>query len=370
MENRLLHTPDGVRDIYGQEYQRKIHIEQSIKTILHRYGYQDIQTPTFEYFDVFSRETGTRPSKELYKFFDKEGNTLVLRPDFTPSIARCAAKYFLEEGKPVRIMYQGNAFANTSVLQGKLRESTQIGSELIGDASAQADAETAAMVIEALRHTGLEKFQLSMGQVDYYRGLCEEAGLGEEMELELRSYISNKNYFGAEDFLIRNEIPEKFRSILLKSAELLGGYEVLQEAKKSVNSVRSLKAIERLEEIYKIIKFYGVEKYVSFDLGMLNEYQYYTGVIMKAFTYGVGDPIATGGRYDKLLGYFGKDRPAIGVMINVDSLMEAVSRQHIEIAQGQPIISLSYNRENYAEVIKEAQKRRMAGENIVLVAED
>ena len=119
MNQNLLHTPDGVRDIYGKECARKLMIEKKIRERLLSYGYEDIETPTFEYFDVFSNEIGTTPSRDLYKFFDKEGDTLVLRPDFTPSIARCAAKYFMEDSVPLRFFYCGNTFTNTSRLQGK-----------------------------------------------------------------------------------------------------------------------------------------------------------------------------------------------------------------------------------------------------------
>ena len=122
MSKRLLHTPEGVRDIYGKEYAQKLALEALLQETIHSYGYEDIQTPTFEFFDVFSKEVGTIPSKDLYKFFDKDGNTLVLRPDFTPSIARCAAKYFMEEEGPIRLCYSGNAYVNTSHLQGKLKE--------------------------------------------------------------------------------------------------------------------------------------------------------------------------------------------------------------------------------------------------------
>ena len=120
MSKPLVHTPEGVRDIYGEEYLRKLMVEEKLHQSLRFFGYQDIQTPTFEFFDVFSREIGTTPSRELYKFFDEEGNTLVLRPDFTPSMARCAAKYFRDETLPIRFSYLGNTFTNTSNLQGKL----------------------------------------------------------------------------------------------------------------------------------------------------------------------------------------------------------------------------------------------------------
>ena len=132
MNKKPVHTPEGVRDIYGKEYAVKLSIEEHIHGQLNSYGYEDIQTPTFEFFDVFSKDIGTTPSRELYKFFDKEGNTLVLRPDFTPSMARCAAKYYMDEDVPIRFCYLGNTFTNTSNLQGKLKEVTQMGAELMG----------------------------------------------------------------------------------------------------------------------------------------------------------------------------------------------------------------------------------------------
>lgn len=119
MNKSLLHTPEGVRDVYGEEYARKLFVEKKLQDMIHLYGYQDIQTPTFEFFDVYSKEIGTTPSSQLYKFFDKEGNTLALRPDFTPSCARCAAKYFMDETAPLRFTYSGSTFTNTSNLQGK-----------------------------------------------------------------------------------------------------------------------------------------------------------------------------------------------------------------------------------------------------------
>ena len=124
MYKQILHTPEGVRDIYNGECRRKQFIQDQLHQVLLSYGYEDIQTPTFGFFDVFSREIGTVPSRELYKFFDREGNTLVLRPDVTPSIARAVAKYFTEEDMPVRLCYMANTFINSSELQGRLKETT------------------------------------------------------------------------------------------------------------------------------------------------------------------------------------------------------------------------------------------------------
>lgn len=369
MYKKLVHTPEGVRDIYGEEYARKRATQELIHHQLNLYGYEDIQTPTFEFFDVFSQEIGTTPSKELYKFFDKEGNTLVLRPDFTPSMARCAAKYFMDEDVPIRFCYQGNTFTNTGNLQGKLKEVTQMGAELMGDGSVEADGEMISMVIEALLKAGLKEFQLSIGEVEYFKGLCEQAGLDEETELKLRDFISGKNIFGAENLLSDRGIDEKSCEMLLKITDYYGPAVSLAEAKKSVNNRRSLQAVERLEKLYQVLCAYGVEKYISFDLGMLSKYNYYTGVIFKVYTYGVGDAIVKGGRYDKLLGYFGKNAPAIGFMVIIDDLMSALNRQNHEFQVSCENKVLSYNKNNYESRLMEARGLREKGIRTVLVPE-
>ncbi|MBO5282284.1 MAG: ATP phosphoribosyltransferase regulatory subunit [Lachnospiraceae bacterium] len=369
MSKKLLHTPEGVRDIYGREYAGKLYVEQKLHDTIISYGYEDIQTPTFEYFDVFSREIGTTPSRELYKFFDKEGNTLVLRPDFTPSIARCAAKYFMEAQEPIRFCYLGNTFTNTSNLQGKLKEVTQIGAELINEESVEADAEMISLVIEALKSTGLKQFQVSVGQVEYFKGICQEAGLDGETEEQLREYISGKNYFDSEELLSQKEVPEPYCSTLLKAADLFGSIDSLKKARESVHNSRSLAAIDRLEAIYEVLKLYGVEEYVSFDLGMLSKYHYYTGIIFKAFTYGVGAPIVKGGRYDKLLQQFGKEAPAIGFAMVIDDVLEAVQYQRAELPGGTERKVLAYTEQNYAEKLQEARESRRQGIPTLLIRE-
>lgn len=369
MNRQLLHTPEGVRDIYGREYARKLHVEKTIHRTLNLYGYQDIQTPTFEFFDVFSREIGTTPSRELYKFFDKEGNTLVLRPDFTPSMARCAAKYYMDEDIPIRFCYAGNTFTNTSSLQGKLKEVTQMGAELMGDDSPQADGEMIAMVVEALLAAGLKDFQVSVGQMEYFKGICAQAGLDEETESRLRELISGKSLFGAQELLTEKGISASCAEMLLKVSEHFGCVQILDEAKALAGNKRSLSAIRRLEELYHVLCEYGVERYVSFDLGMLSKYHYYTGVIFKVYTYGAGEPIVKGGRYDRLLGHFGKEAPAIGFAVVVDDLLAALERQKAEPEIKEDIIRLSYNSSNYEKVLSQAKRLRKNGQKTVLLPE-
>lgn len=330
MANKLLHTPEGVRDIYDKECARKQAVQEKISKVFHLYGYQDIETPTFEFFDIFNKERGSVSSKEMFKFFDRDNNTLVLRPDMTPAIARCVSKYFMDETMAVRLCYRERTFTNNTSYQGRLKEITQTGAELIGDDSGSADAEMVAMVIDSLKAAGLTEFQVELGEVEFFRGLVEEAGMDEETQENLRELIENKNYFGVEELIMEQTMPEDLKAVFLKLPELFGTMEQIKQVKTMTTNVRALKAIERLEQVQEILECYGLDRYVSYDLGMLSKYQYYTGIIFKAYTYGTGEYIVTGGRYDKLLVQFGKDVPAVGFAIVIDQLMLAMARQQIE----------------------------------------
>lgn len=370
MNQNLLHTPEGVRDIYGKEYAGKLKLEELIHGKFKSFGYQDIQTPSFEFFDVFSREIGTTPSKELYKFFDKEGNTLVLRPDFTPSMARCAAKYFMEETFPIRFCYAGNTFTNISNLQGKLCEVTQMGAELIGDGSVEADAEMIAMLIGCLKNAGLLQFQVTIGQADYFRGLCEAAGLTKETELALRENVSGKNIFGVEDILKQQHIAEEYREAFLRITELFGSVEVLHRAEQLVSNERSLEAVERLKQLYELLTVYGAQQYVSFDFGMLSRYYYYTGVTFRAYTYGVGDAVAKGGRYDNLLKTFGKDAPAVGFVVVLDDLMTAMASQKLTVPVREDQVLMVYEDAAFENALARANTLRESGVCVELMRKD
>lgn len=366
MKQQILHTPEGVRDIYGNEYRKKMILEEKLQKVLHLYGYHDVQTPTFEYFDVFGKEIGTIPSKELYKFFDKEGNTLVLRPDITPSIARAVSTVYETEDMPIRVCYKGNTFVNHSSYQGRLRETTQLGAELIGVGSIEADAEMIAMAIECLKEAGLEDFQINIGNVDFFEGLIEEARLDEENELLLRELIGNRNFFGVEELLDSAHVRITTKTAFQNLPQLIGGVEVLKEAKKIVLNRKILKAVEHLETISKVLKSYGVEKYVSYDLSMSGTYGYYTGIIFRGYTYGTGDAIVKGGRYDTLLEKFGKKSPSVGFVIAVDELLNAFTRQKVEIACENKNTFILYDENRRSEAISLAREFRHKGKQTEL----
>ncbi len=367
MKESLLHTPEGVRDIYNGECARKLAVQSRISKVFHRYGYQDIETPTFEFFDIFNKERGSVISSEMFKFFDRDNNTLVLRPDMTPAIARCVAKYFMDETMPVRLCYRERTFINNSSYQGRLKENTQTGVELIGDATSDADAEMIVMVVDALKSAGLKEFQVELGQVEFFRGLVEEAGMDKETEETLRELIEKKNYFGVEELVAEQEMPQSLRDLFMRLPELFGGFEMLDGLKAQITNERSRRAIDRLLEVQRILESYGLAGCVSCDLGMLSKYQYYTGIIFKAYTYGTGDYVVTGGRYDKLLCQFGKDTPAVGFAIVVDQLMLALARQRVEVPTAVTDTWIVYDVQAREEAVRMAAQLRAQGRNVCLM---
>ena len=325
--NNHYHTPDGVRDIIPSEYKQKSSLVHSLLKLMEQEGFCLMQTPSFEYFDVFANNIGTIPSGQLYKFYDKEGNTLVLRPDFTPAMARAFSRlYYAEEG-PVRLCYSGSTFINGDDLDGRLKESTQIGAELYNDDSCEADAAMISLVVNCMKTVGFKDFVVSVGNANFFKGLCDELGISEGEEEALHKLISSKNYYKARELLAELSIDNAHTELIVNISDAYSSKDSLYALMDKVTSTRSRKALERLIRIYELLEICGNDKYITIDLGLLNKYNYYTGVLFRAYTYGSGDAVMKGGRYDNLVKEFGKDCPAIGFGISVDEILAAIREQ-------------------------------------------
>ena len=366
MQDKLLQTPDGVRDTYDVECKKR-KVMHELHHILELYSYHDIETPTFEFFDIFNRDKGSAPSNEMYKFFDRDNNTLVLRPDITPSIARCVAKYYADEELPVRLCYTGNTYTNTLKLQGKLKEVTQIGAELVNDDSSAADAEIIATVIDCFNEIGISDFQIEIGQIDYFKGLVAESGISEDEEDQIKEYIHIKNFFGLEEYVDALDISDSLKKAFVAFDSLFGGISMLDKAEGYVSNETSLEAVKRLRRVYAALECYGYQDHISFDLGMLDGYNYYTGIIFRGYTYGTGDAVVKGGRYNNLLKQFGKDAPSIGFAFTVEELIMAMNRQNIDIDVDYSNTIILYDIENQGKAIKAGMKLRSEGRKIELI---
>lgn len=244
-----------------------------------------------------------------------------------------------------------------------------MGAELLGDASPEADAEMLAMLVEALRNAGLQEFQVSVGQIEYFKGLCANAALDEETELALREFISNRNEFGAQELLLEKNIPADSVKALLSVNSLFGTYDILDKALACADNQRSRNAIMHLKQVYELLKVYGVDQYISFDLAMVSKYNYYTGIIFSAYTYQAGSAIAKGGRYDNLLEKFGKPAPATGFVVMIDDLVSALTRQKCCPALENNTILLVYT-DDFDKAVAEARAYRAQNYATVLMKQE
>ncbi len=366
--NQLIHTPAGVRDVFGDEYERKNILMEKVGELFSAYGYRYIQTPTIEYYPVFDEDKGTLHGSRLFRMIDADGHTLVLRPDFTPSIARAVTMYYKDEKLPIRFCYQGNVFMNNTNYRGRLNESTEMGVELINYDSPEADAELIALSVEIMKAAGLKDFQISVGNVAYYNALTKEAGLDNETIVEIRHLLSNRNQFGAIELIEKQDIKEDIKKTLIELTQLFGDVSILDRAERSTDNKEAIMAIKRLRAVYEILKEYGCSDNITFDMGMLSDYSYYTGMIMQAVTYGTGDAVIKGGRYNRFIEKFGKKATAVGFTTLVDSILTALQRQGLAKEIVKDHIMLIYNESSAKEAVSYAKKYRADGNRVTCMA--
>jgi ATP phosphoribosyltransferase regulatory subunit len=364
MSKWKIYTPDGVQDILFDECFIKRELESRIRNTFRAFGYYEIETPTIEFFDVFSSEIEHFPQESMVKFFDQKGRILVLRPDITVPVARITATKNRDMQLPVKYSYIGNVFRFNEVGGGRQNEFTQAGVEMLGDYSSESDAEVIAIAINTLEASGLENFQIDIGQVEFFKGLVEEAGFNNEDIVKLSKLIDRKDIVGVEEIVNKYELGSELRALILRLPGLFGSIEVIEELKKITKNSRSLAALENIEEVIGILGDYGFAKYISIDLGMLKGLNYDTGIIFRGFTHGVGFPILSGGRYDSLTSSFGRDCPATGFSLGINMLMTALEKS-VEALEKPSVDSLiCYNRNNRKNAIEIAQILRKQNMNI------
>lgn len=331
MKRWKTHTPEGVLDVLENECAVKRSVEDGIMQTFKSSGYFEVQTPTFEFYDVFSDEGSEIDQSSMFKFFDRNGRILVLRPDLTTPIARICATKYGDFTSPKRISYVGSAYRDGDTVAGAIqKEFTQAGIELIGNSSPEADAEVIATTIRALLMCGLEEFQIDIGQAEFFKGIMEQTGLDEETTELIRRLIDQKSFVAVGELADGYKIDKDLKELILELPNLFGGIEIIEGIKTKPLGERARAALDNLIEIYSILEDYGYEKYVSIDLGMVQGLNYYTGVIIKGFTYGVGFPVCGGGRYDNLIGEFGREMSATGVAIGIERVISALNHKKIE----------------------------------------
>jgi len=356
-----IYTPEGVQDILFNECYVKRNLEEKIRGMFRMWGYYEIETPTLEFYDVFSTEAEAAPQETMFKFFDQQGRILVLRPDITIPVARLSATKYRDMNLPIRYSYIGNTFKYNELGGGKQKEFTQAGVEIMGVNTPEADAEVIATAINAVKATGLENFQIDIGQVEFFKGLMEEAGLPEKDIEQIRALIDKKDFLGVEELVKEQDIREELKDLILSLPKLFGSTDVIDRMEQVTFNERSLAALENLRKVLEILEDYGLSKYVSVDLGMVRSINYYTGIIFRGFTYGVGFPILSGGRYDNLVEKFGKKCPAIGFSMGINMVMTALDRQKIDSQKPKTDSLICCQKEGRKPAFKVCQELRKQG---------
>lgn len=328
MLNHRGELPKGVKAFLPSAAAAKRVIEERLLEVFFRWGYQEIVTPTLEYWDSLTLGMGPSFQGKAYTLIDRDtGHLMALRPDITPQIARIAATSLRDIPKPLRLCYASNVFRYIEPQLGCPRELFQAGVELIGLTSPEADAEMIAVAVESLREIGLPNFRITVSQIDFFRGLLEEMGLQGEEQEQVKEAIQKKDRSGLEEILERVGLTGAQREAMLRFPFLFGREEVLDEAKRLSNNPVSLGALENLSQVYAMLKVYKVEDFVIIDLAELRGLDYYTGIVFEGFTRELGYRICGGGRYDHLLEKYGASFPATGFALDIERAMLALGRQ-------------------------------------------
>lgn len=365
MERYLRQVPDGVEDCLPAECCIKRNIESALRGAFIASGFDEVETPTYEFYDVFQSGVGAYMQESMIKFMDAKGRILVLRPDITVPIARLSATRM--DLRSARLFYIQNSFAAAQPAIGRAGEFTQAGVELIGDDRCSADAEVIALAIKSLKTCGLETFTIDIGQVAYFKALIEDLGLDEAQAEKLRHAVDSKDLISIEaaaDALKLN--PEK--KVQIKALpDLFGGPEIFSKALSLTDSPKCAAAVENLRTVYNILDEYGLTRYLSIDFGMLHDIAYYSGIIFRGIAPAIGFPVVSGGRYDELLDKFGMPTPATGFALGIKRVMIAMERQGLLKGGYETFAVVSGDEECSSKAYAYAEALRAQGRRVIFI---
>lgn len=351
-------TPEGTRDIVLEECAIKKKLQGDIENVLNGWGYDEIVTPTIEFYDTINSGFQALREEELYKFFDNKGKIMALRPDMTIPIARVVASKFKDVKEPLRFRYCANVFRVHESLGGKKNEYTDCGVELIGEKGKNSDLEILVTALDVLQILKKYKYKLEIGSIKFFNSAVEELKLDDDEKIKLSQLIDRKSLQELEEFLKYLNLEDKYKKLFLKLPWMFGDKEILEEGKKYCFNNGMKESIDYLVELSKELEQLGYGDLAYYDLGMVPTLNYYTGITFRGYVEGVGTTVLSGGRYDRLLSTFGEDRPAVGFSINLDSVLDIIKDEKLE---KKAIYKIYYNKSNEVDAFKKSSELRKRG---------
>jgi ATP phosphoribosyltransferase regulatory subunit len=316
-----------------------------------------------EYYETVGVASSTSDQK-LFKLLNNRGTTMVLRSDMTTPISRVVSSLLKEEPLPLRLSYHANVFRSIEEEAGKEAEFFQTGVELVGDNSAEADAEVVALAVASLQAAGVSSFKIALGHVGFLNGLLEEAIPGrEDVQQELKDRLLRRDFAGYRETLAMLDLSIKQREELADILKLRGGKEICRQALKLSDNSLVQSSIEHLIAVWEALEDFDVAKHIMIDLTMIGDFSYYTGMIFEGYAADIGFPVCSGGRYDKLLQQFGRPAPATGFSLKTNRILDGVDG--VRLQRELPVL-MQYDAPNRKKAFIEAERLRSEGRSVIM----
>ncbi len=327
--------PCGVRDLFLENAAKLSKLMAIWRQLFEGWAYTEVIPPTYEHYDVLKAGSDADFEKRIFRVLDREGNILALRPDITTQVARIVGTKLHDLPLPLRFYYLANVFRFEEPQAGRQREFYQAGLELIGAPGPEADAEMVAVLIESLESVGLRGFQINLGQMAFFRAIVTQLDLSPAQVEKLKGAIDRKDEVGLGKSLMECKIDDGHAAALSELPRLCGDAEVLDRAASLAPNADACQAIGNLAQVYDLLSAQGLTDHVVIDLGEARGMDYYTGITIEGFSPGLGFSICNGGRYDKLIGHYGRPLPAVGFGLGVERVLLALEEQgeqHVVLA--------------------------------------
>ena len=319
--------PAGMRYYIGAEARLRRMVEDIAMSVFEGWNYEEVITPSVDYYDLFEQGMGQREAQRGFRFTDNDGRLLTLRPDVTSSVARMAATLLSERARPLRFCYAAPVFRQQTQSHAEWRrENTQLGCELIGAGGKPADLEVLRLAAEILSRLNLQsRYCITINNVEIFNGVAAQMNLETPAREQLRRLIDTREADELRRFLTNYGNGET--RVFAQPTQLTGKRNVIEAARRTITNQRSIAALDSLDELWTEIESLGLEDSFEIDLGDVSSLDYYTGLSLKVFVHGAGSSVGRGGRYDGLTGSFGRAEPAVGFVLNLDALTEVLGRK-------------------------------------------
>jgi ATP phosphoribosyltransferase regulatory subunit len=327
--------PPGTRDILPDEMRELRRLSLALVETFERFGYGEVATPTIEYEEVLARGDAERGAPVAYRFFDESGELLAMRSDMTIPIARLIANRYAGAEPPFRLCYLARAYRAVRPQRGQMREFTQAGVELVGAPAPDGTAEVVEVLAAALDAAGLRRAVIGLGHAQLYSSLLDDLEIGAEASAAILERLAQHDHVGLEAEVGALDLSAEQRAMLIEVPMLRGGPEVLERARGLCGEITE-RATARLAATVDALRERGVADRVQLDLGLLRDLGYYTGAILEVYDPALGHIIGGGGRYDELMGRFGRPLTAAGFSLYLERLHVAQAEEELLEREEQP----------------------------------